>query len=87
MTSWFNPSWHDLGLLATYGRLLDTSWVRAVGLTIYHAVVSITLPIVLTEALFPSIADQPWLGRSLLPTLWWPPGLLSCIQSIWLQHT
>jgi hypothetical protein len=63
VTSWFNPSWPDLGLLATYGRLLDTSWVWAVGLTIYHAVVSITLPIVLTEALFPSIADQPWLGK------------------------
>ncbi|MEO6887490.1 MAG: hypothetical protein ABI456_00595 [Ktedonobacteraceae bacterium] len=63
VTSWFNPYWPDLGLLASYGRLLDTSWVWAVGLTIYHAVVSITLPIVLTEALFPSIAVQPWLGK------------------------
>lgn len=76
VTSWFNPYWPDLGLLASYGRLLDTSWVWAVGLTIYHAVVSITLPIVLTEALFPSIADQLWLGKR---GLW--------VVTVWLTIT
>src|SRR5215469_3384655 len=63
VTSWFNPYWPDLGRLAGYGRALDTSWVWALGLTMYHAVVSITIPIVLVEALFPSKAGIPWLGR------------------------
>jgi hypothetical protein len=69
VTSWFNPYWPDLNILATYGRLLDTSWVWAVGLTTYHAVVSITIPIVLAEALVSRIADRPWLGRKGFPAL------------------
>jgi len=63
ITSWFNPYWPDLQSLGSYGRLLDTNWVWALGLTIYHAVVSITIPILLTETLFPHIAKRPWLGR------------------------
>jgi hypothetical protein len=63
ITSWFNPYWSDLGKLAFYGRLLDTSWVWALELTIFHAIVSITIPILLTEILFPRIADRPWLGK------------------------
>lgn len=63
VTSWFNPYWSDLGELATYGRLFDTSWVWATELTIFHAVVSITIPIVLAEILFPNIAPRPWLGK------------------------
>lgn len=63
VTSWFNPYWSDLGKLATYGRLLDTSWVWATELTIFHAVVSITIPILLAEMIFPSIARRPWLGK------------------------
>jgi hypothetical protein len=63
ITSWFNPYWPDLQGLSSYGRLLDTNWVWALGLTIYHAVVSITIPILLAETLFPRSADLPWLGR------------------------
>jgi len=63
VTSWFNPYWPDLGVLAHYGQLFDVSWFWAFGLTTYHAVVSITIPIVLTEALFPHLADRPWLSR------------------------
>ncbi len=66
VTSWFNPYWPDLGRLALYGRALDTSWIWALGLTMYHAVVSITIPIVLVECLFPSKAGIPWLGRRAL---------------------
>jgi hypothetical protein len=62
-TSWFNPHWPDIGYLGTYGRLFETSWVWALGLTLYHMVVSIAVPIILAEALFPRIADQPWLGH------------------------
>lgn len=63
VTSWFNPYWSDLGKLAAYGRLLDTSWVWATELTIFHAVVSITIPILLTEIIFPGIARRPWLRK------------------------
>jgi hypothetical protein len=61
--SWFNPYWSDLGKLAYYGRLFDTSWVWAVELTIFHAVVSITIPILLTELIFPHLAHRPWLRQ------------------------
>ena len=63
VNSWFNPSWSGLGKLAYYGRFLDTSWVWAVELTTYHAIISITIPILLTELLFPAVAQRPWLGR------------------------
>lgn len=63
VTSWFNPHWPDLGVLSAYGRVLDTSVIWAIGLTAYHAVVSITIPIVLTEAFFPALAARPWLRR------------------------
>ena len=73
VTSWFNPYWPDLGVLVHYGRLFDVSWVWAFGLTTYHAVVSITIPIILTETLFPHLAARPWLRRR---------GLI--LFSIWL---
>jgi hypothetical protein len=63
ITSWFNPYWPGLGKLAYYGRLFDTSWVWATELTIYHAVISITIPILLTGILYPTIAKRPWLGK------------------------
>lgn len=59
--SWYNPH-HPIGM-GDYGRLWDTSWVWATELTIFHAVFSITIPVILTEALYPQIAERPWLGR------------------------
>ena len=63
VTSWFNPYWPDVLSLHGYSRWLDTNWFWALSLTMYHAVVSITLSIVLAEALFPHIAARPWLRR------------------------
>lgn len=59
--SFFDPAWPDLGLLAEYGRWLGVNWVWAVELTVYHAVISITIPIMLVELLFPTHHDDPWL--------------------------
>lgn len=67
--SFFDPTWGDLGLLATYGRWLGVNWVWAEWLTIYHAVVSITIPILLVELLFPRHRSDPWLGK---------PGWAAC---------
>jgi hypothetical protein len=63
VTSWFNPYWPDVLSLHGYSRWLDTNWFWALSLTMYHAVVSISIPIVLAEALFPWVAARPWLRR------------------------
>jgi len=61
--SFFDPGWMDLGTLAWYGRWLDVNWVWAVWLTTYHAVVSIAIPIFLTEWIWPRIRGQPLTSR------------------------
>jgi hypothetical protein len=61
--SFFNPYWTDTGFLSIYGRALGVNWAWTFGLTFYHMAVSITVPIFLTEALFPLRARAPWLRR------------------------
>lgn len=61
--SFFNPYHPGLGNLAVYGRLFGVNWVWAEGLTLFHAVFSITIPILLTELLFPARRRDPWLGK------------------------
>ncbi len=61
--SFFDPAWMDLGLLGVYGRWAGVNWVWAVMLTLYHAVVSIAIPIMLVELIYPGQRDEPWLGR------------------------
>jgi hypothetical protein len=64
VTSWFNPLWPAAATLGDKGRVLDINWIWAVGLTAYHAVMSITIPVIVTERLFPAHAAEPWLGRA-----------------------
>ncbi len=59
--SWFNPSF-PTGLGA-YGRYWDTNLVWALELTAFHAVFSITVSILLAEAIFPDRSQISWLGR------------------------
>jgi hypothetical protein len=61
--SFFDPAWMDLGLLGVYGRWAGVNWVWTVMLTLYHAVVSIAIPIMLVELIYPRERDTPWLGR------------------------
>lgn len=61
--SFFDPNWGDLGLLASYGRWAGVNWVWGLGLTIYHTVFSISIPILLVELPFPAYRDQRWVGR------------------------
>ncbi len=62
--TWFNyiapgsPT-HSLG---AYGVAWGTNWVWALNLTAYHAVVSITIPLIWARLLFPRRALLPWLG-------------------------
>ncbi|MEO7000838.1 MAG: hypothetical protein ABI068_03460 [Ktedonobacterales bacterium] len=81
--TWYNfvakssPS-HSNG---SYGVLLGTNWVWALNLTIYHAVISIAIPLLLLHVLFPQRARLPALRRRgvLLLLLWLmlPCGLLA----------
>lgn len=62
--SFFDPEWMDLGGLGEYGRYLGTNFVWAVWLTIYHAMISISLPILLVSILFPRLRRERFLeGR------------------------
>ena len=62
--SFFDPEWMDLGGLGEYGRYLGTNLVWAVWLTIFHAVISITVPIVLIGFMYPQFKGQRFLeGR------------------------
>jgi hypothetical protein len=60
--SWLNARFSGLHSLAVYERAWDTSWVWAFGLTGFHAVFSITIPILLAEAMYPRVAALPWLN-------------------------
>jgi len=61
--SFFDPGWMDLGTLAWYGRWFDVNWVWAVWLTIYHAVVSIAIPIFLVEWIWRRTRGIPLTSR------------------------
>lgn len=61
VTSWFNPYWPDVLYLHGYTRALDINWYWALGLTAFHAIISITLPITLAETAFPALEPLPWL--------------------------
>jgi len=61
VTSWFNPYWPDVLYLHGYTRALDINWYWALGLTAFHAIFSITLPITLVEAAFPALEPLSWL--------------------------
>ncbi|UCH57702.1 MAG: hypothetical protein JSV18_01960 [Candidatus Bathyarchaeota archaeon] len=73
VASFQNPHWPDLGVLGAFGRWLGVNWVWAVELTAYHAIVSITIPVMLVELGYPEVRGEPWLeGR----WLWLVSGLL-----------
>jgi hypothetical protein len=89
--SFFDPGWMDLGLLAEYGRWLGVNWIWVFQLTLFHALVSITIPIMLVELIYPKLREQPWLTRrgitvhALLLGLMMPIGVLFEMQAtIWM---
>lgn len=53
--SWFDPNWVDLGILGSYGRWLGVNWIWAFMLTLYHASVSISIPILLLDLIQPEL--------------------------------
>ena len=64
--SFFDPLWQDIGILGYYGRWAGINWIWSMELTIYHAVISIAIPIFLTELIFPAVRRERWLGRGMI---------------------
>jgi len=63
VTSFQNPHWQDLGVLGVFGRWLGVNWVWAVELSIYHSIVSITVPVMLVELAYPDKRGEQWLSH------------------------
>jgi len=63
LQSLFNPHFPGLEWMGSYGRVLGVNWFWAPYVLGLHTVWSITLPILLTELLFPRLQSSPWLGR------------------------
>lgn len=61
--SFFDPNWGDIGILGSYGRWLGINWIWTVELTVYHAVFSIAIPVLLVELMFPLRRDYSWISN------------------------
>ncbi|MHB1506628.1 MAG: hypothetical protein ACYCUZ_01000 [Cuniculiplasma sp.] len=61
--TFFEVSGSPVGLLEIYGRYAGVDWVWAVGLTYFHAIFSIGLPLLLLTIAFPKYSKEPLLGR------------------------
>ena len=75
--SFFNPEWQDLGTLGVYGRWVGVNWVWSLNLTIFHAVISIAVPIFVVELIFPDQRDRRWLGRLGMAVFWFLLGAVT----------
>jgi hypothetical protein len=67
--SFFDPNWMDLGVLGTYGRSLGVNWIWSLELTAYHMVISIAIPILLVNLLYPKETGRSWVSNRALSVL------------------
>lgn len=72
--SFFDPSWPDLGVMSVVGRWAGVNVLWSVALTLFHAVWSISIPILIVESLYPERAVVPWVRNR---TLGWLTALLA----------
>ena len=61
--TFFIPSGSPPGILAIYGRYLGVDWIWALGISVFHAVFSIGLPILLLSTAYPKYSKEPLLGK------------------------
>jgi len=67
--SFFDPEWMDLGGLGIYGRFIGTNWVWTIWLTIFHSMISITLPIFIFGILYPGLRNERLLSGKQFKTV------------------
>jgi hypothetical protein len=61
--TFFATSGNPVGILGSYGHLWGVNWFWALGLTGFHAVYSIALPILLLGLVYPQTKGRSLLGR------------------------
>jgi hypothetical protein len=68
--SFFDPGWMDIGVLGSYGRWLGVNWIWALELSAFHAVISISVPIILVTMLFYAKRTESWVSDRGLYYAW-----------------
>lgn len=68
--TFFQISGSPVGFLGSYGRFAGVDWVWAFGLAIYHAIFSITLPLLLISMAYPELSGKRIIRK---------PGLLTVV--------
>lgn len=61
--TFFIPSGSPPGILAIYGRYLGVDWIWALGISVFHAIFSIGLPILLLSIAYPKYSREPLLSK------------------------
>ncbi|MCL4332821.1 MAG: hypothetical protein M1162_04835 [Candidatus Thermoplasmatota archaeon] len=61
--TFFQLGGNPVNLLGIYGRYMGVNWVWALGLTFFHAIFSIGLPILFLRIAYPQHSREPLLGR------------------------
>lgn len=61
--TFFQISGSPVGFLGSYGRFAGVDWVWAFGLAVYHAIFSITLPILLISIAYPGLSGKRIIGK------------------------
>ncbi|MFQ6106019.1 MAG: hypothetical protein ACE5QF_00295 [Thermoplasmata archaeon] len=80
--SFYDPTWQDLGALGEYGRWAGVNWVWAIWLTLFHGIVSIAVPIILFNLMYPRLTRERLLSDiqlfipGLIVVLLFVPGIL-----------
>ncbi len=64
--TFFQPSGNPVGVLGAYGRAFGVNWVWAAGLTVFHSLYSISIPILIVELIYPQFKKIPWMDSGLL---------------------
>ncbi len=71
--TFFQPYGHPVWAMGQYGRVFGINWTWAVGLSIFHSIYSIALPILLINLAYPETAGKRFLGKT---------GIVICLASL-----
>ncbi len=61
--TFFETSGSPAGIIGSYGHLFGINWVWAAGLTVFHSIYSISLPILMAGLFFPHHISKSWMDR------------------------